>query len=134
MRITLGDNSKQAMRILDIESYPFTSKILAENFKKMIKIHHPDKGGTEQKAKEIISSYTHLKHVAIAVSIDDKIKAEKDIEKHKGMFDFVKPCPRCKGTGKSSWFDNMLCGTCEGTGKVRYEPFNPVITKGSILT
>lgn len=133
MRITLGDNSKQAMRILNIELYPFTSKILSDSFKKMIKIHHPDKGGTEKKAKEIISSYCHLKHLAIDISIEDKLKAEKDIEENKGIFDFFKRCPRCNGTGESIWFDDLHCSKCSGTGKIKYEPFNPVITKGSVL-
>lgn len=219
MRIIIGDHSKKAMEVLGIPNYPFTPEELSKKFKVLLFKWHPDKNNNSQEAnemtKELISSYKHLKNLAISInaSEEDRKKAKKIFKEDEDMFSLWETCIRCNGTGQipnpytemekacpdcnpikySSWSFTwkssgiktlkckyckgtglfikrngekvtctrcngsgiwkkvkcrtckgkgfimintepyITCGKCNGVGKIKLNPFNPVIRKGAIL-
>ena len=150
MRITIGEDTQNAMKHLNIESYPFTYEELKGNFISLIKQHHPDvtkgnKEEAEKKSKVIISSFKLIENLAINTDgiSEDKARITKELEKD-DMFDFWEKCEHCFGTGrvrrfvyhgrmkrKSITFDP--CWKCKGVGKIKLDLFNPAIRKGAIL-
>lgn len=224
MRISIGGQTQDAMKILGIEVYPFSPEELSTRFRHLIKVHHPDKNKDDCTAKEtaqkLIRAYQHLKNLAITTLIDQEQEQEarKIFDEDEDLFTIWDTCPECKGSGKvkNRWgvgntelcpdcdpmeqsFFSMLfrhsigrssgvktlrckyckdgkftqrngrivdcrvckgtgiwkkvrcrtcngfgivnkklerfvaCSKCEGLGKVKLNPFNPVIRKGSIL-
>lgn len=97
MNISIGGKSMDAMKLLNIDSYPFSEIELKQNFRSLIKIFHEDNGGNKNDARKIIEAYNHLKNLAI--SSDDKI--EDDVEKSKIINDdlFTEECYECHGSG-----------------------------------
>ena len=150
MKITIGEDTKRAMKYLDIESYPFTYDELKSNYLILAKKHHPDvaKGNKEEaenKMKSINSSFRLIKNLALNIGkiSEDKARIIKELEKD-DMFTFWKKCEHCFGTGKIRRFvyrghmkrkDTVFdpCWRCSGTGKIKIDPFNPAIRKGAIL-
>ena len=55
MRVTIGENTERAMKVLGIESYPFTYSELKSSYRSLIKIYHPDvaKGNKEEAEKKM---------------------------------------------------------------------------------
>lgn len=227
MKISIGDQTKDAMKVLGIDSYPFSSEELSSKFRQLIKLHHPDrnKGLHNDEAIKIINAYKHLKNLVINFLVEnDEIEATKKMfDEDEDMFSIWDTCPECKGLGKikRSFFtrefvscpdcdplpkrnkifsfyeifgltpsassgiktlkckyckgtgkfkqrngrivdcrackgtgiwkkvtcrtcggsgiiskveeDTIICPTCKGIGKVKINPFNPVIKKGSVL-
>ena len=150
MRIVIGEETEKAMECLNLKTYPFTSEELKTNFRSLMKEYHPDiakgsKEEAEKKAKEINYSYRLIENLAIDINAisKDKARITKELEKD-DMFDFWAKCEHCFGTGrirrfvyrghmkrKDITFDP--CWRCSGTGKIKIDPFNPVIRKGAIL-
>ena len=78
MLITIGNKTKEAMICLGIVDYPFTKSELKHKFNSIINKEHPDKGGNEDKAKEIISAYSLLKNTVLPNSYE-KIEVQNYI-------------------------------------------------------
>ena len=58
----IRDESPEGILEMDIPEWSFyTYEALVEQFRKLIKIHHPDHGGDVKKAQRIIAAYTILK-------------------------------------------------------------------------
>jgi len=217
INIIIGNRTEKFMKILGIESFPFTKSELRSKYRKLAKIHHPDKLNSDGSfMKRINLAYSHIKNLAIGdkdiFSRGQKIlKAEQKNEdiftlfenckKCKGTGEIVRhfkaydePCDRCiyslyslrsfkeafprgkiktacracKGTGKfrqqngrivecrsckgKGWLYitcpkckgrgfitrkartiNSKCFDCGGTGRIKVNPFNPVIPKGAVL-
>ncbi len=95
VQISIGDVTGKAMKCLGIETHPFSSEELVYNFRKLIKICHPDipSGSKDNdKTAKVIAAYRHLKSLAISSAVG------------------------------------------EGLCKIKLNPFNPVIAKGSVLS
>jgi len=107
MKITIGDGTRNAMDVLEIESYPFNPEKLKTNFRKLVKSYHEDlyKGNNKEKAKsktrEIITAYKLLKNIAVSdsVSLHDT-QVIFDEYATKDMFDLWEICPVCHGSRK----------------------------------
>ena len=98
MRISLGENSKKALKLFNLE-YPFSSENLKSSYRPLLLKHHPDKNGgdaqSEKMTRLIISSYEHIEHLA-----KDNLATGKKVHKNKDdMFDLTEVCPKCKGEG-----------------------------------
>lgn len=150
MRIRIGEETKEAMKCLKIESYPFTYEELRDSFHSLIKQYHPDvaKGDrkeAEEKTKKILESFRLIENLAIDTKtiLEDKAQIVKELEKD-DMFSFWIKCERCFGTGRRRRFVSRghmkrrditfdVCWKCKGVGKIKLDPFNPVIRKGAIL-
>lgn len=145
MFITIGNKTKKFMKILELHQYPFSVAELNSSYKRLIKIHHPDKGGDENTAKQIIIAYEALKNLAISETTIEKcqrLARKYDEEIAKDMFILFNNCEYCNGTGNERYtvgkgkhqsFKFRRCLKCYGTGKIPMNPFNPVIPKGAIL-
>ena len=71
--ITIGNKTEKFMRLLGIESFPFTESEVKSKFRKKVKTYHSDKTkGDDSLTRKIIETYTHIKHLAIS---DNKIIA-----------------------------------------------------------
>lgn len=226
MRISIGGQTQDAMEVLGIKAYPFTSGELSVKFRHLIKLYHPDKNENNPTAKEItqklLDAYQHLKNLVIASSVDEKQEREaiKVFEEDEDMFTIwdtcpdckgskrvknkwgvgsTEPCPDCDATERRSFFSSLfirpvrespgvktlkckyckdgkftqrngrvvdcrvcegtgiwkkvtcwtcrgsgivykeserfdICSKCKGLGKIKVNPFNPVIRKGAILS
>ena len=137
MRVTIGRNTEDAMRILGIPSYPFSAKILQSNFRRLIKLHHPDNGGKKEMAQQVISAYNHVKNLTIDVEGRREENIKQFEEEKEDLFSFWDICPNCKGLGKE-WARGagrfgIGCWKCHGSGRMKINPFNPVIAKGGIM-
>lgn len=208
INISIGDGTRKAMKILNIESYPFTTKELKTNFRTLAKQHHSDKGGDDNMMKKLNDAHATLQHLAVEDVSEERSKASalrkrrhkdddmfalyetcsecrgsgfrtrrvyngyKDCDECSGTGEkvFTNDCRACKGTGKfkqkhgrivdcyrckgSGIFSKYVkrcfkcggygrvpshkeqqeyCPTCDGTGEVELQVFNPVIRKGAIL-
>lgn len=215
--ITIGNKTKESMKILEIESFPFTESDLKSNYRQLAKINHPDKlNGSTSLMKKINGAYSHIKNLVIKddeleLKKEDILKAERKNEDIFELFDTCKdcngtgerviyhpisidPCDRCtsrriffgwservstgkikvrckscRGSGKfkqqrsgkivdcrdcsgngykyitcpkckghktiftKSYTTKEVCYFCGGAGKVKINPFNPVIPKGAVL-
>jgi DnaJ-class molecular chaperone len=138
MKITIGESTKERMAILNIENFPFSEKELKSNFRKLLHIHHEDKGGSKNKTQQIIEAYNFLKNMVVE-NVSDSSKPAKD-----DLFDLSARCHVCNGLGsvlerQFGYFSSgeqikKQCYKCKGTGKVEMELFNPVIPRGAVLT
>jgi len=122
MRISIGGKTEDAMKILKIKSYPFSPEKLSKNFRILIKVNHPDVSNdpktANEKTRQIIESYKHLKNLAISFISGDEIKAaHQRFEEDKNMFSLWDICPDCKGAGKivriRHLFDYEGCPNCD---------------------
>jgi len=142
IRITIGDNTRHHMGILEISQYPFTEQEIKDNFKRLIKANHPDIKGvsdpeTTEKARNIIDAYNAIKNLAVPeVTAADMASAFAEFEQ--SMEDLFKGklwefCPHCEGSGRVKrtiykWVDcpvclrggyvYPICRACKGEGKV----------------
>ncbi|MBW8001790.1 MAG: J domain-containing protein [Planctomycetes bacterium] len=142
MRIVIGRNTKDAMRVLEIEAYPFSTEELMGNFRRLIKTHHPDYGGKKEMAQKVIEAYNHIKN--LAMDMNGEVEREESIrqfeEEEEDLFSLWDVCPLCKGakrkwTNYGKWMRPSYqdCLRCNGIGKIKIKPFNPVIPKGGIM-
>ena len=132
MLITIGNETKKAMKVLGIKSYPFTSSEIKANYRQLLLEFHPDhnKEGSD-KTKQIILSYRAICYLAIDISEKDKEKASILAEKdNEDMFTFYEPCDSCDGKGyhintyyvvchycRSKILNGGKCQSCRGTGR-----------------
>lgn len=107
MLITIGNATREAMVCLTIKEYPFSSEELSQKFRTIIKtcrtaflVEKDVK--IEEKAKEVILAYKHLKNLAISfvATENDKRAAEERFYEDEDLFTFWDTCPECKGSGK----------------------------------
>lgn len=122
MRITLGNNSRDAMKRLGIKEYPFTSIELKGQFRTMVRGVHSDLNGNDpgnnELTRKVIEAYNHLKNLAIDKEGADFQSFEDDSD---DLFNLKKTCSHCNGTGKwekEIWVDEE-CPKCNGTMKVQ---------------
>ena len=152
MKITIGDRTKKFMDILGLQKYPFSDVDLKIAYRKVIVENHPDKGGSEEKTKKINEAYEELKFIALVITEEKARKVKNQAEKeNEDIFKSIywEKCTECNGTGKiiidkgHPRFQNkklkpnfiaINCCKCEGSGKIKNEPFNPVILEGAVLS
>lgn len=157
MRITIGNRTMRFMKILKIPSYPFTEEDLKISYRKAMVLNHPDKGGSEEKAKKINEAREELEPLIVMVT-EEKAQRVSQFDKEKeDMFKslYWKKCSKCKGTGKrvmeayrteKELFKATILGRklkpkfmvtecifCNGLGHIKKEPFNPVVVEGAVL-
>jgi DnaJ-class molecular chaperone len=135
MRLIIGEGTKEYMTILTIESFPFSEKELKSKYRSLLHAHHEDKGGDKKKTQQIIEAYNFLKNMVV-----ENVSKEKPALLKKDLFDLTKACSVCGGFGKivtKSLYTKIKnskdCYTCNGTGRVEMELFNPVIPRGAVL-
>lgn len=114
--ITIGNRTEKFMRLLGIESFPFTESEVKSKFRKKIKECHSDKTkGDDSLTKKLIEAYSHIKHLAI----NDKrfaergakiLKAERENEDIFELFDI---CKRCNGTGEITRYYKAYDEQCD---------------------
>jgi len=126
MIITIGDETKANMKILEIEEYPFTSTTIKSHYRLLLLKYHPDhnKNG-EEKTKQIIEAYKSICHLAI--DIDDKTKKEAELKIEKeseDMFNFYEPCKWCSGIGYNLVSRMRTIGNCPKCNSYRFSSFN----------
>ena len=103
--VMIGDRTEKFMKLLGIESFPFTESEVKSKFRKKVKECHSDKTkGDDFLTRKIIDAYSHIKHLAI----NDKgftergekiLKAERENE---DMFEFFDVCKKCNGKGETT--------------------------------
>ncbi|MCK4526509.1 DnaJ domain-containing protein [candidate division WOR-3 bacterium] len=114
--ILIGNKTKKAMKVLGIESFPFTESELKSKFRKLANIHHPDKSnGDDSLMKKINAAYSHIKYLAIGdTEIREKgkdiLKAEQENE---DMFEFFESCKRCDGNGEITHYYEAYTDLCD---------------------
>lgn len=124
MLITIGDATREAMACLDIKEYPFSPKELSQKFRTLIKICKTaflveKDAQTEERAKEVILAYKHLKNLAVSfiVAEEDREAAEKRFYEDEDLFTIWDTCPQCNGGGKvkNKWGvgDVQSCPDCD---------------------
>jgi len=108
MLITIGNTTKEAMACLTIKEYPFSPEELSRKFRTIIKtcsaaFKVEKDAKTEEKAKEVILAYKHLKNLATSfiVGEDEKEAAEKRFYEDEDLFTIWDTCPICRGSRKS---------------------------------
>lgn len=119
MQITIGNRTRKNMEVLLIESYPFVEDELKSKYRELMLIHHPDKGGSELKAKQIIQAYKELLPLSKQVSKDEfeiserKKRIQEEIDKD--MFAIYEDCKICHGEGKIKRYENNIikCKICQ---------------------
>ena len=111
MKIDIGENTREAMKVLAIEDFPFSETTLKHNYKQLMFKYHPDRnnGETLEQAKSISEAYSGLKNLAMSEPTEEQCNIIKD--QH--------------GKEKEDMF--MFWET-------RLEAYNSVIPKGTILT
>jgi len=146
--IHIGSKTKEAMKILEIDQFPFSESALKTSYKRLIFRYHPDRNGEDErclsKTKEIIEAYNHIKNLAAPEPTEDEAAIiRKQFNKEKeDIFTFWRPCKNCKSTGrviteesrgKKTEYHAKICPACKGACEIRLEIFNPVIPKGAIM-
>ncbi len=127
INISIGENSRKAMKILGIESFPFTNKELKTNFRTLAKRHHSDKGGDDEMMKKLNEAYSILEHLAVEDVTEEGMRSSsirKRKHKEDDMFILYDPCPECDGSGfrYRTRFDGLKeCSDCGGSGKKEFE-------------
>jgi len=215
MHISIGRNTENNMKLLGIESFPFSEQTIKTNFRTLAFQYHPDhNNGNEeaskkfQKIKEAYDALINLATCVTAEQVSDEMK--KQDKAKEDMFELYEQCSSCEGNGEK--FEERVveekimdenkikskepcifcrnipcrkcnngvftlkngrkvtclkcmgvgrvsdpmcfwcrgfgslggvsykkirvrvkCGHCNGTGKVKVDPFNPVIPKGGIM-
>lgn len=120
MRISIGRNTEEAMALLGVKAYPFTSEELSFCFREKIKMYHSDTGGDtscDKKAHEVITANKHLKNLAIDFEKSDCVVDDTDED----LFTLKAECPSCKGSKKvfrEEWVNLDKCPECNDTKKV----------------
>jgi len=117
MIISIGDKTRECMKTLKIDSYPFTEKELKDNYRQLVKIYHPDINNSldnNDHIKVINSAYEHLKNLAINTTVsEDEIQAQVNkYETDTDIFKLWEPCKHCKGVGKIKLFNSSICFHC----------------------
>jgi hypothetical protein len=118
MLITIGEKTKKNMKVLGINSYPFSSKQLKQAFRNLINISHPDReNGNEEKAKKIIAAYNEIKNLALNdITENDKFKEQIKIKKkEEDIFTLFENCKECDSIGKitSVRYKEEICKYCD---------------------
>jgi len=121
MRIIVGQATEEAMAVLGLEQYPFTTTDLKTCFRSSAKLYHKDKGGSDEKMRKVLEAYKILQHLPIDV-VEVGITPIEEVEAD--MFDMFedKECFDCSGTGKRRIFEDVsgyTCLKCKGSGKAR---------------
>lgn len=139
MIITIGENTKKMMEVLEIKEFPFSATLLKKNFKLLLDKYHPDKNngkGDNNKTRQIIEAHNALRNLTFEnITIDEpKRKLKSD-----DLFSLWEKCTECKGSGKvetqefvgyspcdcdwsrsSNWPSRReYCRACRGTGKFK---------------
>lgn len=98
MVISIGENTKEAMKTLEIKEFPFSNKLLRKNFAILLNTYHPDKNngaGDKNKTREIIEAYNILKNLASEnINIDEPKKKMKSDD----LFSLWERCSFCSGS------------------------------------
>jgi len=123
MRISIGEQTQDAMKVLGIENYPFSPEELSTKFRSLVKRHHPDTNKNDPAAKDttqkLIIAYRHLKNLAVAMFVDEEQEreAERIFEKDEDIFNIWDTCPECGGSGtiRNEWGFGMTkpCPDCD---------------------
>ncbi len=121
MRVVIGKATEEAMGVLGLKQYPFTSKDLKNRFRSSAFLHHKDTGGNDEKMRKVLESYKVLVHLSIDVE-EEEVTPVEEVEAN--MFDLFesKKCFDCGGTGKRTIYEDLSvqsCLKCRGTGKTR---------------
>jgi DnaJ-class molecular chaperone len=134
MLITIGGNTKRAMRTLGLSSYPFTPESLKAAYRLAAKTHHPDVGGSEEKFKYIQRAFEHLENLAIR---DSELAPPETDEFRDGLVD---TCTKCHGTGvltRARVTGYETCKNCSGTGlfelKCKYCNDGAFLTRSGLI-
>jgi len=120
MHIYIGEKTREYMKILHIESYPFTESEIKDKYRMLVKIYHPDhnKNVDENYIKEINSAYDAIKNLAIAnTSDEDRQQQINKFEADQDIFKLWKTCDNCKGSGKIEVPDTLVCPHCQSWDK-----------------
>lgn len=108
MRITIGNKTEDYMKVMGIQTYPFTESMLKTVYRELAKKYHPDiiKGdGKEMKA--INEAYKWL----LPLALRNGDLSEKPVEKEpEDMFDLTDTCPDCKGEKYTKTY--VACTSC----------------------
>jgi len=112
MLINIGGRTQKFMDILSIKGYPFTETELKTAYRNAIKKAHPDKQGSEEKAKVINGAYSELKNIALSDQKERK-GSVVDIEREHDIFDLSEPCSSCNGTGEKEFISQRECNRCD---------------------
>jgi DnaJ-class molecular chaperone len=116
--VTIGDKTRKFMRLLGIESFPFTESEVKSKFRKRVKECHSDRTkGDDSLTREVINAYSHIKHLAIGDKGftergENILKAERENE---DMFEFFDVCKKCNGEGEITRYSmayDELCNRC----------------------
>ena len=114
--IIIGNRTEKFMKLLGIESFPFTKSEVRSKFRKKIKECHSDKtGGDDLLTRKVITAYTHIKNLAIAdgriTELGEKtLKAEHE---NKDMFEFFDVCKKCNGKGEITRYSKAYDEPCD---------------------
>ena len=107
MLITIGNTTKEAMVCLSIKEYPFSPEELSQKIRTIIKtcsaaFKVEKNAKIEEKAKEVILAYKHLKNLATSFMVDkdEKEAAEKRFYEDEDLFALWDTCPKCHGEKK----------------------------------
>jgi len=138
INVTIGDQTKKFMRILQIDFYPFTKSEVKQHFRKIIKSCHSDRNeGDDTFTKIVIEAYTHIRNLAIsdngiAKKASEILNAERQ---NTNIFELYDNCKKCKGTGKIKNIVNSHIEDCDRCS-VRLRPgifgFSTYISTGKI--
>ena len=116
MLITIGNNTREAMKIMGIAEYPFTVAEIKSVYRKRMLVCHPDRGGDEEQAKKITVAYDLLRPLALSDVTDNESVLESTIQEKKqneDIFALYKTCENCKGLGKIPVPDSLYaCVNC----------------------
>ncbi len=121
MRIIIGDRTRNAMKIIGVQEYPFTPEELSNKFRSLIKALHPDvnpSSDAKERSQQVIEAYGLLKNLALAaVSESNKTAAMKIFEEDTDMFSLWEQCPHCKGECKTKHVTRKgPCFVCNSFG------------------
>jgi len=115
-----------------------TQEEIKKAFRRLSKLHHPDKGGDQEKFKEINEAYQTLSHPEKKAAYDNGIvyvaRQKREVtavvvQIHWGLADIKNgkdfsvsfnryiTCPDCHGLGSKSSKAVIVCPQCHGAGK-----------------